>query len=315
MKRRRWDRPILLALLFLSAWCFYIAYQPKPDFGPYRLRGQVQLPPQGFPRPEEKIYRAPVPPFAEYPVAAVPPRPEPVYIGPDDELIIGWNVIGRPEQFPEVDGRPAGFQPEVVEAVMNEMGQCRIWVREDDPARLAKMLDSGRVHLVAARVSGPPTGFSRRRAEIQDALRFHLWVREDEKSIGGTTVDQVMDSLDGRLVGAPPGAGAHERFNGRPGVRLVLFGRLADLWSALESGEVDAVYCLDRLVWAEIGRSGLAVRPAGPALASVPYGAWFYGGVNPGLVERYNQALSLVKSKGIYQDRKRAWFGAVAGGE
>ena len=239
---------------------------------------------------------------------AITPAP-PLSIGPEDELIIVWNNIGAPGQFPDEHGNPAGFQPDVVEALMDYMGQNYRWVYEDAYDLLFLRLKAGEVHVCTPTVITPERLRVYRFSNVQDTIDFHFWVHEDTTDIGGDTPEEVIRSLYGKRLGVIHGSNVYESLRDHREIEFVFYEANLDLWPDLASKEIDAIQAVDNVAYGQRSEHGYAIKPAGALIDALPYAAAFYGGIDDGLVARYNEALDAIQKNGTYDNLKEKWFG------
>jgi polar amino acid transport system substrate-binding protein len=232
-----------------------------------------------------------------------------VNIGSDDELLIIWNMIGKPGQFPDQHGNPVGLQPDVVRAIMERMGQNYRWVREDNYDLLFLKLKVGEVHVCTPTVITPERLRVYKFADVQDTIDFHFWVHEDNTDIGGDTPEQVIQSLFGKKLGVIHGNNVYESLRQYTEIHFVFYEQNLDLWPDLANKKIDAIQAVDNVAYGQKQEHGYPIKPAGALVNALPYAAAFYSGVDDEFIDRYNEALRAIKEDGTYDALKEKWFG------
>ena len=233
----------------------------------------------------------------------------PLVISPQDELIIIWNTIGEPGQFPDAQGNPTGFQPDVVRSIMDQMGQRYRFVREDNYDLLFLKLKAGEAHMASATVITEERLRVYKFGDVQDSIDFHLWVHEDNTDIGGDTTEESIHSLFGKKLGLNRGSNVYESLRPYKEIEFVYYHQNLDPWPDLVDKEIDAIVAVDNVANGQKNTHGYPIKTTGALIYSLPYAHVFYGNIDDEFIERFNQALQTIKENGTYDELKMKWFG------
>ena len=230
----------------------------------------------------------------------------PASIRDSGRLIVGVNIPYAPNEFIDADGKIAGFDVDLMNAVARTMGLTPEY-RQTAFEAIIPSVRAGDFHVGMSSF----TDTKEREAAADFVTYFRagtLWAQRP-----GVAVDP--DNACGLKVGvAYPSLQESEELPaksrdcvaaGKPAIKKVIYTRQDDLNTALMAGEVDAMSADSPVTGFAIKTSGGQLEAAGVVFDSAPYG-WPVA-KDSGLAEPLRQALQHVIDTGEYRTIATMW--------
>ncbi|MBN1990454.1 MAG: transporter substrate-binding domain-containing protein [Bacteroidales bacterium] len=225
------------------------------------------------------------------------PLQKPIYIVQADSMFY-------PYEFANAKGEPEGFNIDIIREIARVMG-LNIYIELKTWSEVIKNVESGKVDILAGLF------YSNERAKYVDFTQPHsivsysFFVRDNEKNFS-------YDNLGGKEIIVQKGDISEEIVKGFSNIKVVYAPSQADALRLLSSGKHDAAVLskLSALRYADEFRLNNIV-PFGSPLETRRY--CFAVSKNlPGLADRLNEGLAIIKATGEYDAIYNKWFGESA---
>ena len=222
------------------------------------------------------------------------PLQKPIYIVQSDSMFY-------PYEFSNEKGEPDGFNIDLIREISRVMG-LNIYIELKTWSEVISNIETGKVDILAGLF------FSTERAKYVDFTQPHsivsysFFVRDNEKNFS-------YDDLQGKEIIIQKGDITEDIVKGLNNVTIVYTSTQADALRLLSSGKHDAAILskLSALRYAEEFKLKNIV-PFGPPLETRRY--CFAVSKNlPGLADRLNEGLAIIKATGEYDAIYNKWFG------
>jgi len=225
----------------------------------------------------------------------------------DSVVIIGGGWDFPPYEFIDKDGKPAGFNVDLITAVATVMGR-RVEFRLGIWPEMLAQLKAGQLDLLQGML------FTEERAKTVDFSNPHTYVNNAVFARRGTPLLASLSGLRGKKI-ILPRLGLMQEFLTQQGFAdsLVLVDAPSDALRLLASGKYDyaavgllpGTYLIRELKLTN-------VVPVAKSLVSYPYCFAVRKG-NTQLLSDFNEGLVIVKQTGQYQKIYQKWLGVLDG--
>ncbi len=222
------------------------------------------------------------------------PLQKPIYIVQSDSMFY-------PYEFSNEKGEPDGFNIDLIREISRVMG-LNIYIELKTWSEVISNIETGKIDILAGLF------FSTERAKYVDFTQPHsivsysFFVRDNER-------DFNYDNLNGKEIIIQKGDISEDIVKGLNNITVVYASTQADALRLLSSGKHDAAILskLSALRYAEEFKLKNIV-PFGPPLETRRY--CFAVSKNlPGLADRLNEGLAIIKATGEYDAIYNKWFG------
>ncbi|MFU8803547.1 MAG: transporter substrate-binding domain-containing protein [Bradymonadaceae bacterium] len=239
--------------------------------------------------------------------------PRPVHRNELDEpsataLIIGFNSGYAPFTMLGADGSVTGFAMEVTVAVLERIGREYAF----SPGTWART----RVDLKVGRIDlSPVVSISEERqqtfrfTESYRSIERVVFVHEDEESIGGDTLKELYQSMEGKSIGVTNNGLETEIWPERMGMNLIHLATLKTCFDQLAGPDFDACATSREVGQYFIEQGNVAARKVGVPYLTVPFATAFSMKTDPTLVEEFDHHLTEIREDGTYDAIVYKWFG------
>jgi ABC-type amino acid transport substrate-binding protein len=217
------------------------------------------------------------------------------------KLLAGVKFDTPPFGFLDADGRPVGFDIDLVRKIAEHIGVPVEFVSVTSPTRIP-MLVSGNVDLVAASMTRTP--------EREKAIDFSVTYYTGGQSLLAQRSSKIagVQDLDGKLVAVQQGTTLEKNIAAvAPKADIVAFKDYNSAWLALRQGRVDALTgSLNVLQGFAKGDPDLKI--VGAPFSVEPFGIGIHQG-DTALRNEINVTLRDLWTSGAYVELYRKWFG------
>jgi polar amino acid transport system substrate-binding protein len=220
-------------------------------------------------------------------------------------VVVGGDQSYPPYEFLDDEGRPAGFNVELTEAIARVMGM-RIEIRLGAWGTMRRALQRREVDILQG------MAFSEERTAEVDFSLPHAVVHQSIWNRRTAPPLTTLDDLQGREVIVMRGSIMHDfMLRSAPGSTLILTDSLAEALRLLALGRHDCAL-VAKLPGLYLSRKlGLSnIEPVALPLIAQDYGYAVRKG-NKDLLARFDEGLTLLRETGEYSRLHRKWLGVL----
>lgn len=226
-------------------------------------------------------------------------EPTPIIITKDDELIIITRTDYPPFSYENENGEITGYFPDCERLIYDKMGYKYRFVVTKDVGQSLHEVKTGEVHAIMG-LTKQPIYEVYKLTDHYFTMLAYVFVREEEASIDGTTVPELIESLKSKTVGVQTRAADLDMVRNMPEVKYIEYATGTDALVALADKEVDAKIELAEVVYDLMKKRGYKFKTAGPPLMSISSNTGFAPGMDQSIVDQYNAAMQELAALGEF---------------
>lgn len=222
-----------------------------------------------------------------------------------ETLKVGSDITFPPFEYIDPStGEPTGFDIELIKAIGATMN-VDVEIVHSPWDNIFNRLFDGEFDVIISALS-----ITEARAEVMELSEPYfitgqvIVARADDPSIRGP------EDLIGKKVAVRSGTTSVDAAVALALDRIVYFDEWSDVFTALESGEVDAALSDEIYAASEVQRRPDQFRLAGDRVTAEPYGIAARKGETE-LIQKINEALAALRADGTHQALYEKWIGAI----
>ena len=232
-----------------------------------------------------------------------------IVIQPQDTLQIYVRSDGAPGMYLGDDKQVHGFYVDLEKMLMQQMGQKYQFVAYDNVGPVVQKMKTGEAHSALAVPDLPDYHALANLSNAYETLSFYTFVRSGEKSIGGATREAVIKSLSGKQVGVQTRGHIYQTLREFKDIKMLEYPTTTEAMKDLAAGKLDAVPEVRENGQYYAKKNGWDVLAVGQPIASYKDTTGFSKALDPSILQRYNQALAVIKADGRFQKLYDSYFG------
>ena len=230
-------------------------------------------------------------------------------IQPEDEVILMVRADYEPYMWIDDKGDFTGWTVDVERAIWEEMGQKYRMVSYTDAGKATQDVKSGVAHALVGTPYTPDYIKIFNLAEPWIFMELMIFVDKDNSEIGGTSVEECIESLLGKRVGVQARGIEYNLLREYKDIELIEYETGTVAIRKMAEGVVDAKLELIQPAIYQAKNENLEIKSVGVPIFSMEVSLGFYKGLDPEIVDRYNAALKSIQENGTYDRIYKKWFG------
>ena len=231
-----------------------------------------------------------------------------IKINKGDELIVAVRYDYGPYMWVE-NNNFKGFLVDVEKTILKRMGQNYIFVEFTNAEKVVMDLKDGKVHCT---IGVPKIQDYEQLFNLADSYLTVTWitlVHKDTNDIGGSTREEVIQSLFGKTVGVQARGVEYNMLREYKEINLIEYETGTVALEKLANKEVDAKVEVKEIALHLAKINGWDIKPVGVPLDNSVVAMGFSKRVDPEIIGRYNAALKSIQDDGTYDKIYNSWFG------
>ncbi|WP_347490533.1 basic amino acid ABC transporter substrate-binding protein [Desulfoscipio sp. XC116] len=219
-----------------------------------------------------------------------------------DKLVFGSDTSYAPFEFSDVDGKLAGFDMEIIEAINETVGTDIEVVGYDFKGLVPALETAGIDGAISAM-----TITEERLQKVDFSMPYYLSLQSVAVQARNETI-KSFDDLEGNKIGVQAGTTGEIEANRVPNARVIPYDTIDSGFMDLNNGAVDAIVCDFPVVAYYINQGNDGIKIAGDMQTSEHYGI-AVPKQKPEVLKAVNDGLKIIKENGKYTEIYKKWFG------